>query len=125
MPETFKMGVVVPGSNKDHRSRSKKPFVKPLNLKELIGWIKKQNWDEYTKQELIRKASAYPCSGIKHFAENINLQVIKICEEREIIRKEKDEREKQNRTKTREEESSGKTDTNSIASEGLLSTPVA
>jgi hypothetical protein len=95
MPEAFRMGnVVVPGADRDHRSRIRKPFVKPLNLNELISWIKKQNWDEYVKQELIKRASAYPCNGLWHFANNINTQVVKICEDKQQLRKEKDERER-------------------------------
>jgi hypothetical protein len=60
----------------------------------LISWIKKQNWDEYVKQELIKRASAYPCNGLWHFANNINTQVVKICEDKQQLRKEKDERER-------------------------------
>jgi hypothetical protein len=92
MPEKFNMGSSVPGANKDHRDRPKKPFVKPLNLNMLVNWINKQNWDEYTKKELIRKASLYPQSSLRHFVENVNRQVIKISEEKEKKRKEKNER---------------------------------
>jgi hypothetical protein len=95
MPEKFNMGAAVPGANKDHRDRPKKPFIKPLTLNMLVNWINKQNWDEYTKKELVRKASFYPQSSLRHFADNVNKQVIKISEEKEKKRKEKNERARQ------------------------------
>jgi len=93
MPEGLRMGVSVPGANKDHRDRPKKKFEKTVTLKVLTNWINAQNWDTHTKKELIRRASAYPCNGLRYFATNINSQVTKIQEERTKLRKERYERE--------------------------------
>jgi len=109
MPENFKMGTNAVGEKK-----SKKRFEKPLTLKTLTNWIRQQGWDEYTKKELIKKASAYPYNSLRYFADQVNAQVIKINEERTKLREEKDEREQQMREK--EEKSKSSTGNNTQSS---------
>lgn len=106
MPEGLNMGTSVPGGNRDHRDRIRKPFEKPLTLKVIINWIRQQNWDEEMKKELVKRVSAYPNSGLRYFANNINQQVTKISEERTKLRKEKHEREMQLRVQLSEGETS-------------------
>jgi hypothetical protein len=72
--------------------RSKKRFVKALTLQQVIKWIKVQNWDEYTKKQLIKRASKYPHNALEHFGNNIDRQVIDIHKERQAKEKEKNER---------------------------------
>jgi hypothetical protein len=94
MPEAFKAGISAIGSDRDFRDRPKLRFEKRITLEILTNWINQQNYDDYTKKELIKRASAYPYTGFKNFADNINTHVRKIREERTRLRKEKDEREK-------------------------------
>jgi hypothetical protein len=93
MPEGFNAAVGVPGDRKDARGRPIPRFEKRITLDVLINWINQQNYDTYTKKELIKKASGYPYTSFKKFADNINVHIREIREKRERTRREKDERE--------------------------------
>jgi hypothetical protein len=96
MPESFNVGV---GAGHGHgrnpkKDKTRKRFEKRITLKMLLDWIEQQNYDDYTKQELLKRASAYPYGGYKYFAETITQQIISIREERDKLRKERNERSK-------------------------------
>ncbi|MCK9458323.1 MAG: hypothetical protein M0R80_01615 [Proteobacteria bacterium] len=107
MPEAFNAQVGAIGSGKDNKGRVRPRFEKRITFKMLTDWINEQNYDEYTKRELIKKASAYPYNAMKYFADNINQQVIKVREEREKLRKEKDERERMSMSVPMQESNEG------------------
>ena len=94
MPEAFNAQVGAIGGGKDNKGRVRPRFEKRVTLKILTDWINEQNYDEYTKRELIKKASSYPYNSFRYFADNINQQIIAIREERDKLRKERDERER-------------------------------
>jgi hypothetical protein len=97
MPENLNFNLSVAGSGKDHMGRQRKPFERPILLHHLVNWINSQNWDDYTKKELIKRASNYPHGGLQYFAEKIDIQAVDIAnsrQEKTLKKESKNERRK-------------------------------
>ena len=58
-----------------------------MTNKQVVNWIKSQNWDDYIKDELIKKANNCPMSALEQFGKEIEIHVVKIRK----LKREKDE----------------------------------
>jgi CRISPR/Cas system CSM-associated protein Csm4 (group 5 of RAMP superfamily) len=76
-PSQFQFGLGIIG---DFRERL--AFQRQLTLPFVIRWIKAQNFDDYTKKQLIKRASKYPHNALEQFGDTIELQIVEIQKER-------------------------------------------
>lgn len=93
MPEKFKVKISMPGGTQ------KVPFKRRTTLDEVILWINSQNYDDYTKEELIKMLKSYPYTIYEKFRKNINHQLEKVNRKRNKELNEKGIKESNSKTK--------------------------
>ena len=54
----------------------------------MIQWIRQQNWDDYIKEQLVKKANKCPVDALEQFGREIELHIVKIRK----LKREKDEK---------------------------------
>lgn len=103
-PSQVNLGLGIIGDDRGLR------FQRQLTFAYVVRWIKAQNLDDYTKKELIKRASKYPHNALAQFGNSIEHQVVEIQREKAEKERLKEERyEKENIEKggeNKQEESS-------------------
>ena len=83
MPEKFNVKIGIPNSGMDAYGRERRPWVKPLRLKDVVAEINANNQlQDWVKKELIQKVSNYPVGALKHFCNNIGTHIESIRRKR-------------------------------------------
>jgi hypothetical protein len=105
MPEAFKFSVGIPNSGLDAYGRERKPWAKPVRAEDIVAIINNNHqWDDWTKEELIKKVLSYPASALNHFYQNIGRHVQDIKQKK--IKNEKERNEENSSEKENSKENS-------------------
>lgn len=102
MPENFKVKIDMPG----HEGEQRRPFKRRTQLDEVVLWIEAQDYDEFTKSELIKMLKKYPYTLYEHFRQNISVHLARVNAKKRTLQTPAEIKEK-NETEERIEESNG------------------